>query len=77
MAKKSSADPANHNQAMLEDAKGWGVEGAEGKEINNHRSKGSWRYILRAELPRGRRVVKLTWVYKTKRDGTKKARLCV
>ena len=62
---------------MLEDAEGWGVEGAEGKEINNHRSKGSWRYILRAELPRGRRVVKLTWVYKTKRDGTKKARLCV
>ena len=29
------------------------------------------------ELPPGRRVHKLIWVYKKKRDGTAKARLCV
>jgi hypothetical protein len=28
-------------------------------------------------VPRGRRVHKLVWVYKVKRDGTCKARLCV
>ena len=28
-------------------------------------------------MPRGRNTVKLTWVYKVKRDGRKKARLCV
>jgi hypothetical protein len=29
------------------------------------------------EKPKDRSFVKFTWVYKTKRDGTKKARLCV
>eukprot|EP00966_Prymnesium_polylepis_P089484 2071762-Prymnesium_polylepis.1 len=28
-------------------------------------------------MPSGRRIVKLTWVYKTKRGGRKKSRLCV
>ena len=30
-----------------------------------------------SQKPRDRRTVRLIWVYKTKRDGTKKARLCV
>ena len=60
---------------MADDEPGW--SGAETGEINNHESKGSWSYHPRSSLPRGRRLVKLTWVYKTKRDLTKKARLCV
>ena len=33
--------------------------------------------IDRSEMPKGRRTVKLVWVYKVKRDGSLKARLCV
>ena len=29
------------------------------------------------DIPRGRRTVRMTWVYKKKREGTMKARLCV
>ena len=62
---------------MRRDAVGWGPKGAEGAEIDNHESNESWRYELRTKLPKGRHLVKLTWVYKVKRDGRKKARLCV
>jgi hypothetical protein len=48
---------------MRMDAAGWGT--SEASEINNHESKGSWSYIPRSDLPSGRRIVKLTWVYKT------------
>ena len=50
---------------------------SEGKELNNHKVNGSWETITRDELPAGRRVHKLIWVYKVKRDGTAKSRLCV
>lgn len=50
---------------------------AEGKELDNHAKNESWVPITRDELPPGRRVHKLIWVYKVKRDGTAKARLCV
>ena len=50
---------------------------AEDKEIDNHKRNESWITITRDELPPGRRVHKLIWVYKSKRDGTAKARLCV
>ena len=50
---------------------------AEGKELLNHRNNETWVTITRDELPPGRRVHKFVWVYKTKRDGTAKARLCV
>ena len=35
--------------------------------------------ILRTQVPRGRKLVRMTctWVYKKKRDGPQKARLCV
>eukprot|EP00966_Prymnesium_polylepis_P165689 3829933-Prymnesium_polylepis.1 len=46
-------------------------------EILNHEKNKSWAYIDRSTLPRGRRIVKLTWVYKVKRDGRQKSRLCV
>ena len=49
-------------------------------ELDNHARNGSFTLIDRskfeAEAP-GRRLVKLVWVYKRKRDGRLKARLCV
>ena len=71
----SAGSPSNRREAIADDEKGW--TGAEGGEINNHESKSSWTYHPRASLPHGRRLVKLTWAYKVKRDLTKKARLCV
>ena len=47
------------------------------KEFANHEQNGSWRTILRSEVPVGRRLHKFVWVFKLKRDGTAKARLCV
>ena len=47
------------------------------KEFSNHEQNGSWRTISRSEVPHGRRIHKFVWVFKLKRDGTAKARLCV
>ena len=47
------------------------------KEFNNHSSNDSWHMIDKSALPHGRRVHKFVWVFKEKRDGTAKARLCV
>ena len=50
---------------------------AELKEINNHIKNGSWERVKASEVPAGRNLHKLVWVFKVKRDGTCKARLCV
>ena len=50
---------------------------AEAKELRNHATNGSWTTVSRSEVPVSRRIHKLIWVYKLKRDGTAKARLCV
>ena len=47
------------------------------KELGNHATNLSWRKISIDDLPRNRRLHKLVWVFKLKRDGTAKARLCV
>ena len=60
---------------MRDDNVGWGT--AEREEIDNHLLNEIMSPILRRDLPRGRRTVRMTWVYKKKRDGTQKARLCV
>ena len=46
-------------------------------QLGNHTRNGSWERILRSEVPKGRAIHKLVWVFKVKRDGTAKARLCV
>ena len=70
----SSGAPNNHAEAV----KMGGVwPSAEEKELGNHDNLGSFVKVKRSEVPRGRRVHKLVWVYKLKRDGTAKARLCV
>eukprot|EP00965_Chrysotila_dentata_P103464 3414640-Pleurochrysis_carterae.AAC.1 len=60
---------------MAEDADGW--RAAERAEIANHAANGSWSMIDRCQLPPGRSLVRLIWVYKRKRNGSMKARLCV
>ena len=71
----TSTDPKSRKEAMCDDATGWLK--AERNELNNHKKNNSWKYISRDELPAGRRLVRLIWVYKRKRDGSLKARLCV
>lgn len=70
----SEGAPENHKQAV---AAGEPWPSAERVELNNHASNRSWSKIPASELPPGRRIHKLVWVYKLKRDGTAKARLCV
>ena len=47
------------------------------KEFLNHASNESWKMMDRSTVPAGRRIHKFVWVFKQKRDGTAKARLCV
>ena len=71
-------DPLNHKEAMKDDAEGWTA--AEKAELDNHSRNGSFTFLYRSEFDSeapGRRLVKLIWVYKRKRDGRLKARLCV
>eukprot|EP00965_Chrysotila_dentata_P068335 2259849-Pleurochrysis_carterae.AAC.1 len=60
---------------MADDRAGWSA--AERAEIANHQSNRSWTYIDRSDVPEGRSIVRLIWVYKRKRSGALKARLCV
>ena len=66
--------PSTHREAM---ARGEVWVKAERVELDNHANNGSWTLIPRDEVPKGRRLHKMLWVYKVKRDGTAKARLCV
>eukprot|EP00965_Chrysotila_dentata_P087688 2895032-Pleurochrysis_carterae.AAC.1 len=60
---------------MAEDRIGWGS--AERSEIDNHAKNGSWTLVDRSDVPSDRAIVRLIWVYKRKRSGALKARLCV
>ena len=75
LAKPSTIDPKSQSEAYASNKPGW--QKSEAKELKNHSDNGSWEYIDASELPRGRRLVKLVWVYKVKRDGSLKSRLCV
>ena len=74
----AGADPRTHHEAMAIDRTGWLK--AEVDELENHRRNESWVYMDRSTFDstvRGRKLVKTTWAYKTKRNGKLKARLCV
>ena len=75
LAKSNSTDPRNVSEALSRDEPGW--RASMDTEIQNHDSNGSWRWIRRDAVPRGRHLIKLVWVFKEKRDGRKKSRLCV
>ena len=66
--------PSNHAEA---ERRGEIWIKAEGKELSNHKSNSSWKCVPRSSVPADRRIHKMIWVYKVKRDGTAKARLCV
>ena len=71
-------DPRNRADAMRDDAEGWAE--AERRELDNHKANGSFVVMDRSQFDaeaKGRRLVKLVWVYKRKRSGKLKARLCV
>lgn len=71
-------DPKNHQEAMKDDKEGW--SDAEKKELENHENNMSFELMDRdvfEHIAPGRRLVKLAWVYKRKRNGKLKARLCV
>ena len=57
------------------DVQGW--ISAEEAELKNHSDNKSFTYLDRSALPNGRKLVRMTWVYKRKRSGKLKARLCV
>ena len=71
----SLAGPKSQAEAYSRDETGW--KASEAKELKNHETNGSWEYIDASQLPRGRRLVKLIWVYKVKRDGSLKSWLWV
>eukprot|EP00965_Chrysotila_dentata_P219010 6190887-Pleurochrysis_carterae.AAC.2 len=60
---------------MAENHIGWGEP--EWAEIANRAHNGSWTMIDRSQVPAERSIVRLIWVYKRKRSGALKARLCV
>ena len=63
---------------MRDDANGWSA--AEAEELKNHNANKSFVILDRDNYEReagNRRLVKLVWVYKRKRSGRLKARLCV
>jgi len=70
----SEGAPEKHAEAM---ARGGPWPAAIQKELDNHFNNSSWATITRSELPKGRKLHKFVWVFKLKRDGTPKARLCV
>ena len=75
LAKPGATDPKTQADAYRMDKPNWMK--SELKELKNHEDNGSWEYIPASSLPRGRRLVKMVWVYKVKRDGSLKSRLCV
>lgn len=74
----AKVDSLNHKEAMVDDAEGWTA--AEKAELENHSRNKYFTLLDRTEFDKvapNRRLVKLVWVYKRKRDGHLKARLCV
>ena len=68
-------DPRSRAEALSMDAPGWTA--SMDKEIKNHADNQSWEWVRADSVPRGRRLIKLVWVFKVKRDGKLKSRLCV
>ena len=75
----SEGAPSTHREAKTTDESAgnsiW--QDGERSELKNHEKNSSWQLISRSEVPKGRRIHKLVWVYKIKRSGQVKVRLCV
>ena len=70
-----TASPRGRKTALQQNKEHWLA--AEKRELESHERNKSWTVIPITEVPPGRRIIKMLWVYKIKRDGTHKARLCV
>lgn len=75
LVKAPALDPRNRREALELDESGWTTSME--TEFKNHETSGSWEWIRRGAVPKGRHLVKLVWVFKVKRDGSLKSRLCV
>ena len=75
----SANAPSTHCEAVAFDAAAGNSLWADGEhvELGNHRRNESWDLIRRKDMPKGRRIHKFVWVYKVKRNGEIKVRLCV
>ena len=75
----SPGAPNTHDEAMRMDSsagnKNW--FNGEATELANHERNGSWKLVPRTDVPKGRHIHKFVWVYKVKRNGEVKVRLCV
>ena len=67
--------PKGRKAALKQNHDGWIA--SEAKELDAHKRNESWLVIPFSDVPCGRRIIRMLWVYKIKRDGTLKARLCV
>ena len=70
-----TVSPRGRKHALEQNREGWLA--AEAKELEAHERNHSWTVLKASDVPTGRRIIRMTWVYKIKRDGTHKARLCV
>ena len=70
----SPGAPSSHGEAVKA-GEVWIA--AERTEMKNQKGNATWTTMSESEVPAGRKIHKLIWVYKLKRDGTAKARLCV
>ena len=75
LATPSSTDPRNFKHAMRMDETKW--RASTDIEFGKHIENKSFKWRNASEKPANRRLVNFTWVFKTKRDGTAKSRLCV
>lgn len=64
----SEQDPKTYQQAVNSD--NWKM--AMQKELQAHEKQKTWE---EAELPNGKNAIETKWVFRTKEDGTKKARI--
>jgi hypothetical protein len=58
----------------LQDSNGWraGIK----KEFEDMNARGVWRKLKRKDVPRHKRIIGCKWVFKKKKDGRYRARLC-
>ena len=66
-------DPKSRAEALSMDRPGWTA--SMDLEMEAHRVNKSWEWIRADEVPSDRRLIKLIWVFKVKRNGKLKSHL--
>jgi hypothetical protein len=72
------ADPKTFEEAWyhhsLTEGQGW--RDAIRKEINDMNSRNGWRKIKKDDVPPNKRLIGCKWIFRKKKDGRYRARLC-